>query len=919
MTRSRNASGKRKRPRNLSAPTFMGWSTSDEDEVERRIWRGLTEAFEIEALDTGFPHFGNFLVRSASDNEYHVEIRDVSARNNSCSCQDFWNNRLGTCKHIEAVRRRLLGPKRKSLPRDIGQKSQRTELYLDMFGDGRPTVSQTGANEISGRIDRHVRDLRENASREALQAIRDVARENPHRLRVSRLIDRWVEESNRLNERFRRRERFLSDVEAGQQSLDVLKFPLYPYQRDGMLHLAFGERALLADEMGLGKTVQALAACVLLHRSGSANRALVVCPASLKAEWKEQIEAATDHDHRIISGSRAQRTAQYRDPPLFTIMNYEQILSDLDLVQDVLSPDIIILDEAQRIKNWRTKTASAVKRLRSRFAFVLTGTPIENRIDDLYSIVQFLEPGLLGPLFRFNRDHYELDDKGRPVGVRNLDSLTEKIRPIMLRRRKAEIETDLPGRSFNNFFLEMTEEQRLRYIDEERIVARYARLADRRVLTPEEFKLLQAALARMRMTCDTPYILDPKVRDCPKLEELERVLEELLEDPERKILVFSEWVRMLELVRERLDDLEVDFALHTGSVPQDRRRAEIARFKQDPGCRLFLSSESGGTGLNLQVANAVINLDLPWNPAKLEQRIARAWRKHQKRSVSVLNFVTRDSIEHRMLGLLETKQALADTVLDERTGEKPVRFQSGRAAFIEKVQRVLKPTADEVHVDPAVEFTDRVKEEFGPELLRIECLRTQDGRESLLVVVDGAVDPERLAASAGGELEFQCVSRESYETLRRMEAAGQIVFSSKSERVLYRNETSRQDILARRRREAQELLAKADHLHKMTRLLAGGGFLPEAEAKVGEIAGFCLRSLAALALPEEESNATPMVLCQRLGECGVIPEHLKVRTMTVCEISPGEPSDSEAEGDHLSVLDRVDQLMNHVRGHVGNH
>ena len=154
-------------------------------------------------------------------------------------------------------------------------------------------------------------------------------------------------------------------------------------------------------------------------------------------------------------------------------MNYEQILSDLDLVQDVLSPDIVILDEAQRIKNWRTKTASAVKRLRSRFAFVLTGTPIENRIDDLYSIVQFLEPGLLGPLFRFNRDHYELDDKGRPVSVRNLDSLTEKIRPIMLRRRKAEIETDLPGRSFNNFFLEMTEEQRLRYVDEERIVARY--------------------------------------------------------------------------------------------------------------------------------------------------------------------------------------------------------------------------------------------------------------------------------------------------------------------------------------------------------------------------------------------------------------------------------------------------------------
>ena len=159
-------------------------------------------------------------------------------------------------------------------------------------------------------------------------------------------------------------------------------------------------------------------------------------------------------------------------------------------------------------------------------------------------------------------------------------------------------------------------------------------------------------LACMRMICDTPAILDPTCRISPKLEELEGILDDLLEEPDRKIIVFSEWERMLELVRELAAEMGVEAAWHTGSVPQQRRRAEIMRFKQDPACRLFLSTDSGSVGLNLQVASAVVNVDLPWNPARLEQRIARAWRKNQTRSVTVVNLVCEDSIEHGILHLL---------------------------------------------------------------------------------------------------------------------------------------------------------------------------------------------------------------------------------------------------------------------------
>ena len=381
--------------------------------------------------------------------------------------------------------------------------------------------------------------------------------------------------------------------------------------------------------MGLGKTVQAIAACALLRRLRGIERVLVVSPASVKAEWEEQIARFSELPACVVAGDRLARRAAYRSRTFFTLCNYEQILVDGDEILDLLEPEVVILDEAQRIKNWQTKTANAVKRLHSRYAFVLTGTPLENRIDEIYSIVEFLDPELLGSLFRFNREYYELDAKGRPVGFRNLEQLADRIGPVMLRRRKEEVESQLPGRTTKTFFVPMTDTQQAVYEDYEFGVRRLAAIARRRPLIKEEYERLQKFLACMRMVCDTPAILDGQRHECPKLDEIERLLPELLSDPQRKILIFSEWIRMLELVREHAVAAGVEFAWHTGSVPQIRRRAEIRRFREDPECRLFLSTESGGVGLNLQAADTVINMDQPWNPARLEQRVARAWRKHR--------------------------------------------------------------------------------------------------------------------------------------------------------------------------------------------------------------------------------------------------------------------------------------------------
>jgi superfamily II DNA or RNA helicase len=778
----------------LEKPPALGWKTTDDDELNLRRWRGRTEIARIEALEPEYGLFGTFRVRSTSGSAYEVEIRNPAARNNSCGCVDHRVNGLGTCKHIEGV---LAALSTKSGARAFkaaaAPASPRVEIFLDRAGTAVPTIlypkAEPDAKARAFLAPFCGRDGAVKTSPANIKALVDAAPSAPSSIRISRHFGAWLERETRLATREKSRAQFLADVEADRASWDVVKQPLLPYQEEGAAHLAFHERALLADEMGLGKTVQAIAACELLARQKGIERVLVVSPTSVKAEWEDQIARFSDRSVRFIAGLRPERLRLYAEPAFFTLVNYEQVVRDADDINRLLKPDVVILDEAQRIKNWHTKTARQVKSLKSPFAFVLTGTPLENRIDETYSIVQYLDPEIFGPLFRFNRDFYELDERGRPVGYRNLDAMHRRLSAIMLRRRKRDVEKELPGRTVKTFFVPMADEQAARYADYEYSARRLAAIAERRPLTKEEFDRLQQYLACMRMICDTPAILDPECRVCPKLEELEGVLGELLEDTERKIVVFSEWVRMLELVRELAAEMGVDCAWHTGDVPQLRRRAEIARFRQDSACRLFLTSDAGATGLNLQIASCIINLDLPWNPAKLEQRIGRVWRKGQTRAVTAVNFVTEDSIEHSILHLLAHKQTLADGVLDGTGDFSAIKMPSGRAALIERMQAMLgQAKAAPIKV-------------LSPEEALVEDMCTRHGAclvhaemraDRLLMVLDGdasliAGERARLATeSPAGIPPVEMIDRSAWEVLQRLAQAGVLHFAGTPARILHR-------------------------------------------------------------------------------------------------------------------------------------
>ena len=830
-------------------PSVHNWRTTDDEEIAKRRYRARTESLRVQNLDPSFPVFSNFAVKSGSGLTYSVEIRSVSQRRFSCSCVDFRINSLGTCKHVEAA---LLYLEARH-PRLFRQAGRNGAARLDVVPD--LTADALRIEALEGRLPRALRAavsedglIRISDPEEAISVLQSA---NIPSLRISQEVPPWLEARRRAQERRLALREYEQKVQSGEWPAHETLVPLFPYQREGMLHLAFNERALLADEMGLGKTIQAIAACALLHRLGNARRVLVVTPASLKTEWEEQIERFTDLPYQLVYGHRGKRLQLYASAPFYTIVNYEQMLSDALDVNERLQPDVVILDEAQRIKNWSTKTAQAVKRLQSRYAFVLTGTPIENRIDDIHSLMSFLDPSVLGPLFRFNREFYHLDERGRPMGYRNLENLHRRIKPFLMRRRKSDVETELPERTDQRHFVALSPVQASSYADHEAQVARLVAIAKRRPLTQQESDKLQRELAMMRMICDTNFILDPEDRTCPKLAELEKILEECRNNTDVKVLVFSEWARMLELVKELCERLRIGYAWHTGSVPQRRRRAEIQLFKTSPDCRVFLSTDSGSTGLNLQNASVVVNCDLPWNPARLEQRIARAWRKHQTRAVTVIHLVSQNTIEQRMLETLSIKQALAEGILDLRGDLGAIRFRGGKQAFLARLEQLISPAQQvaapaprkkALPADRPLGFSRIARELLGAACVRCEERYPLEGSHSVIVIVvdrDAPLFREKLAepfedffgkdvSDPLAPVRLEVIDRAADEAMARLATAGLISPSTRAVRDLGTAAENKPAALTEAERQlAQEHRRQATRKLKMAALLGGGGLLEE--------------------------------------------------------------------------------------------
>lgn len=355
--------------------------------------------------------------------------------------------------------------------------------------------------------------------------------------------------------------------------------------------------------------------------------------------------------------------------------------------------DLIILDEGQRIKNWETKTSRTFQMLKSTYALVLSGTPLENRLEELFTVAKFIDIRRLGPAYRFFHRHRSVDETGRITGYKRLDELREHLRPILLRRTRAGVMFELPARTTEIVRVRPTDEQSTMSNDH---VANAARIAAKPFLTEVDLLRLQKHLLCARMAANSTFLVDKQPPGfSSKLEVLDELLEQLADEPTRKIVLFSEWTTMLSLIEPLLKKHGIEFVRLEGKVPQSRRQQIVHRFQKDPSCRAIIMSNAGATGLNLQAANTVINIDLPWNPAVLEQRIARAHRMGQKRPVHVFVLVTEDTIEERLLDTLAAKTELAHAALDFDSDISEVDMTSGTEALRNRLEILLgeKPTA----------------------------------------------------------------------------------------------------------------------------------------------------------------------------------------------------------------------------------
>lgn len=722
--------GKKKsaRPSRLSRVLKPADMSVEEWQVALRQNFAREQRFKVQNLGDD-PVFSEFAVTNPmSERTYRVTIRGLDRGRNGCTCPDFAINTLGTCKHIEFTLSRLrrLKGARKLLRQ--GFRPAHSEIDL-RYGARREVVLTPGEEAPAGLLER-ARDLFDESN--TLRPHR--AGEVPALLALAcaqgwdlRCSDAAMDFLAQMRDADYRKQRLESRY-AGQPQPTILKTTLYPYQWEGALFAATAGRALLGDEMGLGKTVQALAYVELLSREFNAHGTLIICPASLKYQWKQEIEKFTDRTVTVVEGALQVRRELYLDDSDFKIVNYDVLHRDLQVIEQ-WAPDIVILDEAQRIKNWRTRAARAVKSIRSPYALVLTGTPLENRLEDLHSILSFVDQYRLGPLFRLLDAHQETEaNSTKVIGYRNLSAIAETLRPVLLRRRKKDVSLQLPERVDRTYFVPMEREQVAVHSENREQVARLvAKWKRQKFLTEADQLRLQVALLRMRMVCDNTFLVDHKTVHGRKVDELMTVLDEYLDDPEAKVVVFSEWTRMHELVIEALERRGVGFVYLHGHVPSSERGTLVERFKNDAETRVFLSTDAGNAGLNLQVASMVVNLDLPWNPAKLEQRIGRVHRIGQRRMVQVVNFVAQGSIEHGMLSLLQFKRELFEGVLDG--GQDQVTLQGSQLErFMETVEAAsnatpqlaalddLEGTAVGAHTPSAAEEPERV----GPDGLQLE-------------------------------------------------------------------------------------------------------------------------------------------------------------------------------------------------------
>ena len=719
-SKSQSKSKTPRRMSNLIKPTSM---TTKEWQTRLRVQAAERETFTINGVGNGEYIVGNY----ATSHRYEVVWKGKDHPLNRCSCMDFRTSGLMTCKHLEAVKSDRSVNRYKPLSQEhcclYVDYSEGPRLRLYCKGSDAQQIAELGKDIFNrwGFADVPgvpVSEIRHFINVAKKYSPRFTCTADAQEI-VDMLYDNHVREE-RLNDIF-------SDRAWWKEYL-VKDIVPYPYQAEGMEFAARAGKCLIADEMGLGKTIQAIGTASLLYKEGFVSSILIVCPTSLKYQWQKEIKKFCGEDAIVVEGLHTQRARMYKDPTPFKIVSYNALANDMKVLKE-MSTDMIIMDEVQRLKNWNTQIAKGVRRINADYKVILSGTPLENKLEELYSIVQLADQYILGPYYEFRERHINADDTGKVVGYMNLNEVSQTLKPLMVRRRKVDVSLQLPERMDKNLFVPMTKEQREIHdefgLSVARIVQKWKKM---KFLSETDRRRLLLLLSQMRMVCNSTYILDQHSRHDTKIDEAISIINSVVESGNEKVVIFSQWERMTRLVAGELEKAGIGYEYLHGGIPSARRKELMDRFNENPEIRVFISTDAGSTGLNLQTASYIINMDLPWNPAVLEQRIGRIYRIGQQRNIQVINLVAMSTIEEQMLAKLRFKSSMFAGALDG--GDDEVLLEGNKLQTIVEefdfspVQQEgtqAEEVSEVLHQDDAMDdLSDVDAAEIGPEFIEAE-------------------------------------------------------------------------------------------------------------------------------------------------------------------------------------------------------
>ena len=505
---------------------------------------------------------------------------------------------------------------------------------------------------------------------------------------LSDLQDQFIPTLKQQNIEFSFTDRYKDFFMKGPELINDfgLKFPLYPYQLESANKLYNNPKFGLFHEMGLGKTIVAIALINKLSQETpdiitpveriNGIQALVVCPSSLKKQWADEITKFSDLDCTVIGGTKKKREEQWSEYSTIKIINYENLRFDNQAFEKEW--DVVVLDESTRVKNFSSKTSQKTKMLKNKRKIIATGTPLENSVADIYSMFQFLDPMVLGKWYDFKDEflvtetkHFSGHEFEVITGSKNHDLLDKKIKPYYIRYKKDEVFADLPKLIEEKIYVQLLPTEKKWYNHIKSMIE-----SKIEIIKQGEDVSIGGELQLLRILCNGEVCLkksnttnleiiskqDQMTEISSKIEETLVLLKQIIMQKE-KVIVFNSYTTPLGILGLRLQAEGIKYAfLHGGS---DKEK-EIEMFKTQEDVKVFLcQTKTGGYGLNLQEANNIIFMNLPWTDAAKEQAISRAHRCGQEKPVFVYTLVVQDTIEEKVLETIKEKKSISEKVIKQ--------------------------------------------------------------------------------------------------------------------------------------------------------------------------------------------------------------------------------------------------------------